>query len=179
MMPSLLTMLQSCQSKPRLEWEPLFFSEEEARFMASLVDTILPRTDTPGALDVKVDIFMDTVFAKSYDAEGQQKIRSEIAQFNENCKKDYGAVFVDLDQKDKEAVLKAAEANAGKFSGSVWGTAVGPQEAIGFYRSIKSMAIWAYTTSEEIGRNVLSYDPVPQEYKGCIPLSDVGNRWTL
>ena len=179
MMPSLLSLLQSCKAEPRLDWQPLFFDEDEARFISALVDTILPRTDTPGALDVKVDLFMDKVFAKTYDEDAQQSMRSEIAQFNADCKQEFGDVFVDLNSEGRTAVLQAAEAKSGKFTPGVWGTAVGDQEPIGFYRSIKSMAIWAYMTSEEIGENVLSYDPIPQEYNGCIPLSDVGNRWSL
>lgn len=179
MLPSLLTLLHSCSEEARLDWEPLFLTQEEAQFISTLVDTILPRTDTPGALDVKADMFMDKVFAKTYDEGAQQKIRADIAQFNADCKQDFGNVFVDLSKEDRVAVLKAAEANSGTFNGSVWGTAVGTQEPVGFYRSIKSMALWAYLSSEEIGKNVLSYDPIPAMYQGCIPLADVGNSWSL
>ncbi len=179
MLPSLLTLLQSCSEEPRLGWEPLFFTTEEAQFISSLIDTILPRTDTPGALDVKADMFMDKIFAKTYDESAQQKIRNDIAQFNEDCKQNFGDVFVKLNKADQEAVLKAAEANSGTFNGGVWGTAVGEQEPVGFYRSIKSMALWAYLTSEEIGKDVLSYDPIPAMYQGCIPLGDIGNSWSL
>ena len=36
-----------------------------------------------------------------------------------------------------------------------------------------------FFTSKEIGTKVLIYDPIPGEYKGCIPLADVGGTWTL
>ncbi len=179
MIPSFLTLLQSCAAEPRLDWEPLFLNEDEARFISKLVDIILPRTDTPGALDVKADMFLDKVFAKTYNADAQQRIRSDIAQFNADCKEKFGNSFVDLNKEDQTAVLKEAEAKSGKFNGAVWGTAVGEQEPIGFYRSIKSMALWAYLSSQEIGEEVLSYDPIPAVYQGCIPLSDVGNSWSL
>ncbi len=32
---------------------------------------------------------------------------------------------------------------------------------------------------KEIGKNVLNYDPIPGEYLGCIPLSDVVTTWSL
>ena len=179
MIPSFLVLLQSCKNEPKLGWQPLFFKEQEARFISTLVDTILPKTDTPGALDVKVHMFLDKVFAKTYDETAQQKIRADIAEFNANCKQNFGKVFTELNKADQNAVLKAAEAKSGKFNGGVWGTAVGKQAPVGFYRSIKSMALWAYLSSEEIGKNVLNYDPVPMVYEGCIPLSDVGNSWSL
>jgi len=178
-MPSFFSLLQSCKSETRLGWQPLFFTEIEAKTIAAILDMILPRTDTPGALDVKSDIFIDKVIAKTYDEEAQAKMHSEIAAFNSECEKNYGNTFIELNASDREKVLQAAEKNSGKFSPGVWGTAVGKQETIGFYRSIKSMAIWAYFSSEEIGEKVLAYDPVPGTFEPCIPLSEGQNRWSL
>jgi hypothetical protein len=177
--PSLFSLLQSCKQQNRLDWKPLFLSEEQARFVSAFVDTILPRTDTPGALDVKTDIFLDLIFAKTYDAKGQEYVASEIDKFNADIKAGFGKVFADLGTDDKKAVLRKAEAETAKFNPKVWGTAVGKQEPVGFYRSLKSMALWGYFSSEEIGKNHLNYDPIPGEYRGCIPLSEVGNTWSL
>jgi len=178
-MPSMLSILQSCKNEPRLTWQPEFFSAEEAQTIATLLDMILPRTETPGALDVKSDIFIDKVISKTYNAEGQKYMRDEIAAFNANCLEHFGANFVDLEQDKRIEVLKEAEKTSGKFNPSIWGTTIGEQEPIGFYRSMKSMAIWSYFTSEEIGEKVLNYDPVPGTYEGCKPLAEIGNRWSL
>ncbi|MEA1784972.1 gluconate 2-dehydrogenase subunit 3 family protein [Arenibacter sp. GZD96] len=178
-LPTIFSLLESCTTENRLDWKPLFFTEIEAKTIAGVLDTILPRTETPGALDVKSDIFIDKVIAKTYDEAGQDKMRKDIAAFNTSCEQQYGNPFFLLKEADKINVLKTAEANSGKFNPGIWGTTVGEQEPIGFYRAIKSMGIWAYTTSEEIGKNVLSYDPIPGAYQPCIPLSDVGNRWSL
>lgn len=177
--PSFFSLLQSCKSENRLDWQPLFFTEIEAKTIAVLLDMILPRTDTPGALDVKSDMFIDKVIAKTYEEEAQKKMRSEIAAFNSECEKNFGGTFIELNASDREKVLQSAEKNSGKYSPGVWGTAVGKQEPIGFYRSIKSMAIWAYFSSKEIGKKVLAYDPIPGTYEPCIPVSEVGNRWSL
>jgi hypothetical protein len=177
--PSMFSLLQSCKTEPRLTWQPEFFTEDEAKTIGALVDMILPRTDTPGALDVKVDVFIDKVIAQTYDKEGQQYMRDEISKFNADCKENYGGNFIDLEETKRIEVLKAAEKSNGKFSPGVWGATVGEQEEIGFYRSMNSMAIWAYFTSEEIGENVLNYDPVPGVYEACKPLSEIGNRWSL
>ena len=152
---------------------------DEAKIISTLVDMILPRTDTPGALDVKVDLFIDKVWAKTRNAEEQQSIRDQITAFNADCVSNYGDSFINLTVTDRIQVLKTAEAISGKFGNGVWGKSVGKQEPIGFYRSLKAMAIWAYFTSEEIGEKVLSYDPIPGDYEGCKPLSEVGNRWSL
>jgi hypothetical protein len=177
--PTLLSLLQSCSNQDRLGWTPQFLNEDQAQFISSFVDTILPRTATPGALDVKTDIFIDLVYAKVFDKEGQENVKKEIEKFNADCKSKFGNIFAKLSIEDKTACLKEHEANSPKFSGKVWGTTVGQQEPVGFYRSLKSLALGAYFSSEEIGKNILNYDPIPGEYFGCIPLSDVGNSWSL
>lgn len=179
LMPSMLSLLQSCQKENRLDWQPEFLKEDEAKTISNLVDMILPRTKTPGALDVKVDIFIDKVFAQTYDAVKQENIRAEIAAFNADCKKTFGNIFIDLNKADKIKVLQEAESSSVKINPGVWGASVGEQKPVGFYRNMKSMAIWAYFTSEEIGEKVLGYDPVPGSYEPCKPLSEIGNRWSL
>lgn len=178
--PSLLALLQSCQAEPRIDWEPRFLTIDEAGFLAAFIDTILPRTETPGGLDVKADIFLDRVFAEAYDEAGQKALRANLGEFNAGIKADFGADFVDLNDADRTAALNAAETVGGKFRSGVWGTPVGEQkEPISFYRSLKSMAVWAYLSSEQVGTEVLNYDPVPGKYDGCVPLAEVGNKWTL
>lgn len=178
-MPAMISLLQSCKNEPRLTWKPEFFTKEEAHTIGTLVEMILPRTDTPGALDVKVDVFIDKVISRTYDQKGKQNMRYEITNFDNRCKEKFGTNFVSLDESKRDEVLEAEEKTSGKFNPKIWGTTIGNQEPIGFYRTMKSMAIWAYFTSEEIGEKVLSYDPIPGKYEACKPLSEVGNRWSL
>jgi hypothetical protein len=178
-MPSILSMLQSCKEVNRIDYTPEFFTVAEASFLAAFADTILPKTTTPGALDVNADVFIDKVVANIYDKKGKEDFKANISEFNAEAKSAYGKTFSELSQEDKNAFLSIKEKEGGKFNSGVWGTAVGEQEPVSFYRSLKSTVLWAYFSSEEIGKNVLSYDPIPGAYLGCIPLEDVGNKWSL
>lgn len=179
LVPSLFSLLQSCQKKPRLSWEPIFLTVNQAELISTLVDTVLPKTESPGALDMKVDLFIDVVFAKLFNKTAQQTMIAQMEQFNTTCEEKFGSIFSELSVQDREEFLKEEESASGKYNGKVWGTAVGEQKPVGFYRTIKSLALWGYFSSEEIGKNVLNYDPIPGEYLGCIPLSDVGKTWSL
>ncbi|MDH3711779.1 MAG: gluconate 2-dehydrogenase subunit 3 family protein [Cyclobacteriaceae bacterium] len=177
--PGLLSLLQSCQQQERLSWQPQFLSQDQVGFVATLVDTILPKTETPGGLEVKVDIFIDLVFSKMYGEEAQKMVVEEIEALDIRCRGNYGASFSGISAEDRVTFLTELEGASPKYNGQVWGTAVGTQEPVGFYRTLKSLLLWGYFSSEEIGKNVLSYDPIPGDYLGCIPLSDVGNTWSL
>ena len=176
---SILSLWQSCKSEPRLAWQPQFLSADQAQLVSALVDTILPKTDTPGGLDVKVDMLIDLIYAKTVDEEGQKNVAKEMAAFNDKCVSKFGKVFHELNTEQRTTILQEEEAKAPKFGRGVWGRAVEDNGPVGFYRSFKSTAIWGYCTSEEIGLNELNYDPVPGDYKGCVPLEEVGKVWSL
>ena len=46
---------------------------------------------------------------------------------------------------------------------------------------IRDQTVWAYKTSKEIGKNVLAYDPIPGQQKGCISLEEAtgGRAWSF
>ena len=177
--PALMNMLQSCQTQDRLTWEPMFLNESQAQLLSSMVDAILPRTSTPGGIDLKVDIFIDSVYGNLYTEEAQAYVVSELDKIQTSCKEKFGNLFSSLTPEQRSECLQHLESSGGKFNGKVWGTAVGTQEPVGFYRNLKSMILWGYFTTEKVGEEILNYDPVPGEYQGCISLSEVGNSWSL
>lgn len=180
--PSVLTLIQGCAPDgAELGWTPEFFSEDEARFVASYVDTLLPTTDTPGGLDVGVDRFIDKVMAATTPADqrADNPMRQGIREFDEGARSRFGKVFHQLEADQRGRVFSEAEKSP-RYQPAVWGTAVGEQPPIGFYRSFKSMVLWGYLSSEKVGTEVLVYDPVPGEYDGNISLSETGGRaWSL
>ncbi len=57
LMPSMLSLFESCKAENRLEWQPEFFTEEEAKTVAMILDMILPTTDNSGSIGCKVRYF--------------------------------------------------------------------------------------------------------------------------
>ena len=178
---TLSTILQSCKQEPTnsLSWEPKFLNKDQAELISALVDTVLPRTETPGGIDVGVDVFLDAVFDQLYTEEGKADLIREMEAFDQKCIESDGKRFAELNAEEKESILMLAELNSPLINDGVWGVTVGQQEPVGFYRSLKSTMIWAYCSSEVIGSKYLQYDPIPGDYQPCLPLSDVGGVWSL
>ena len=106
-------------------------------------------------------------------------IQEGIRQFDTDAQTRFGQVFHALEADQRGQLFSEAEKSP-RYQPAVWGTAVGEQPPIGFYRSFKSMVLWGYLSSEKVGTEVLNYDPVPGEYDGDIALSSVGGRaWSL
>ena len=87
--PTLISIIQSCKTEKALDWTPDFFSKDEGSVITHLVDIILPKTDTPSASEVQVNLFIDR-FADRGDGKGATGF----------CKDDHGQVHVDKALKD-------------------------------------------------------------------------------
>ncbi len=176
---ALSTLVQSCQSQNRLTWEPLFFSLKQAETVSAMTEVLLPKTDTPGALDLNVDVFVDLMCKKYLSESDQQHVMQGCEAFMQNCKGTYGKDFPKLSEEQKAEAIRQAGESANTFNPAVWGSPLGEQEPLDFYRRVKQFTLIGYFTSEEIGKNVLNYDPIPGEYNPCMPVEDVGNAWTI
>lgn len=177
--PALASLLNSCSpSKAPLSWQPKVFNEDQARVIGAVVDTILPKSDTPGALELMVDRFVDIMIDVGYSDEEKKTFSDDLDAFMEGCQQETGNSFDNSTPEEKAAQLSAQEKIAGNYVRTVWGSRTGDQEPLTFYRKLKGLIMSGYYTSEEIGKNVLSYDPIPGTQIGCIPLADVGNSWT-
>jgi hypothetical protein len=137
-----------------------------AATLAAAADRILPRTDTPGAADVGVPAFIDRFYGEFMTPAEQQLLTQALEAIDAAAKSSNGAAFSTLTPQQQDTVLRAvATAQQGKEPSP--------------FGLLRSATILGYFTSEEVGRNVLHYDPVPGVYNGCIPISQVGRRnWT-
>jgi hypothetical protein len=90
----------------------------------------------------------------------------------DECKDQTGKNFINLDEQGKTDFVDAQEAKGGSLPFNLWGNQLGPGENLTFYRELKSMILWGYFTSEKVGTEVLTYNPIPGSYVGCRPLEE-------
>ncbi len=138
----------------------------QAATVSAAADRILPRTDTPGAIDVGVPAFINLLYSDIMTAEERERLTTGLAAVDAAAKAGDGRPFAALGADRQDAILRdIARAEEAREPG--------------FFTMFRSATILGYFTSEEVGRNVLHYDPVPGRYDSCIPIDQVGRRnWT-
>jgi Gluconate 2-dehydrogenase subunit 3 len=169
--PSLLSIFESCNSHSSQTWQPQFFSPDQVTVMGELAETILPKTQTPGAKDLHIDQFIDRIIKQVFSQEDQQLFLKGMEAFEAKAKEVNGKSFIDSSPEQRGRLLTKLEQETDKVPASVWGINMkkdaGP---LPFYRQVKALTLLGYFTSKEIGKKVLVYDPVPGPFKGDIPL---------
>ena len=195
--PTLISLAQSCKNEKVLEWVPDFFTKEEGSVLTQLVDIILPKTDTPSASEVQVNLFIDRFASQVLDKQQQDFLRLSSSKFIEKALKDSGKEKAsDLTSEDLEPVLAKALKVTKEDEAIYYKSINSYNEAIAkgepaqlddlvsqfaFANDLRRMTIWGYKTSEYIGEEVLAYLPVPGEYIGCGDLQELtnGKAWSI
>ncbi|MDT0676254.1 gluconate 2-dehydrogenase subunit 3 family protein [Autumnicola musiva] len=194
--PTTLSLLQSCKNESEYEWQPVFLSAANGFVLKKVLDIILPATDTPGAGDLNIAQFLDSYMAEVAPPERQEEFRESADAFAEAFKnefdKDPGEASEEEFEKIVEKYLRATPAEKEKYMKRNSETQ-DPQDkdpvqepkeentsnpdvgAYAYLQDVREMGVWAWKTSEQIGENVLWYDPIPGQYIPCGPVEELGN----
>ena len=162
--PSIFSLLQSCTSAPT--WMPAYFSKDEKEVVVNLVDIILPKTEgVPSATEVNVPQFIDKYITEVLNAEDQEAIRISFTEIIATLKPTAETDIRDVTTAQYTALL---DENL-LVKGDIDKDRLANPEALQptkneFLNHLKYLTIMAYVGSEEIGENVLMYDPVPTAY---------------
>lgn len=171
--PAIMGILKGCKAKPGIDWKPAFVNEDQASIISTVSDIIIPRTDTPGAVDAGVPGFIDQMLKEVYTEEDQKYFLDGLAAFNDGAKSEYGDAYIDLDAEDQAAYVKSVHDAAVEAEQTT-----DPAPKRPFILMMKELTMLGFFTSEPGATQVLQYVAVPGAYKGCIPLSEAGNGKT-
>lgn len=179
--PTVLSMLNSCTTTPEI-WTPQFLTVPQGKILKGLVDVFLPETpELPSAKALNVPEFIDRYIAEVYDDEEQQtfnkafeKTLTTLKSFTkkelDGIVKEDLKVFLDEHLKVKDEV-DTERLNNPDFEGMTTSECLD---------SLKWMTVNAYLNTQQIGEEVLAYDPVPGDYY-CGDLNELtgGKSWSL
>lgn len=168
---AMATIFDSCVAPAEGDvWTPDFLSVEEGKMVTRIADILIPTTDTPGAVDALVPQFLDRFFGNYITKDEQEFTRKGFAYFDEECQKANGKSFLKCSNEDQLAFLQKEEKN-------FIDEKIKDDRVATFFGEIKRLVYQGFFNSEEGATEVLMYDPVPGNYDGCIPYSDVNGTW--
>ena len=168
---SLISLISSCKEDVAAGKTVSLLSQKELEFVYSISDIILPTTNTPGALDVGAPDFIQHFVSKVYSPEGLSEFRQEIIKLDEECRSKYGKSLSGCSPVEKHEFVKSLESGDLIPSMNIWGNSVSDGSPKPFYKDLKSMVLWAYFSSEKVGKEVLLYQQLAPDYQGCVAVT--------
>jgi len=145
---------------------PDFFVADEMVLIAAIAQTIIPKTDTAGAIEAGVPETLQEVASVWSDDDYREHWRDGLGALGESLTDAKGTAFVDLSAQERDARL--SEYDTVVFAGETQND---------FYKDFKATVIEAYYMSEAGASEELAYVAVPGEAIPCAPLSEYPKAW--
>src|ERR1051325_696585 len=89
-------------------------SAAQMALVTALADTILPRTDTPGAVDVGVPAFVDLLVAEWYPDDERNHLLGGLDALDGRARSAGGKAFAELDAAGRAGILAAVDGKPGE-----------------------------------------------------------------
>jgi hypothetical protein len=155
------SLLSACGGRVTLDTlapgaAPRFYSPRELAVLSRVSDLLLPRTETPGALDVEVPALLDQLMAEWASGETQAAHRAALAALDTELQAQAGGDFLDASAAVAERALTAVDSAA--FTAQ-------PVEG---YRSLKGLITQAYFATEAGAVEELGWVGVPGRWDPCV-----------
>ncbi|MEO6330073.1 MAG: gluconate 2-dehydrogenase subunit 3 family protein [Ginsengibacter sp.] len=155
-------LLPSCMEEEKrssLSLKNIKINGKDEELLAELSETIIPKTDTPGAKDISTHLFALMMVDDCYTKENQDKFAKGLKEFEDFTKKKFDKSFVKCTPSERSEILKSIESKKDI-----------PENVASFYNNIKRLTVQAFTTSEYYLTKVQVYKLVPGKFYGCVPV---------
>ena len=166
--------LAGCKNEDKTSVD--FFSDKDILFFDEVAETILPKTNTPGAKDAEVGKFMVSYSADCYDELQLKTLKDGINKLNDAAGKKYGNDFMKITATQKQELLTGIDAEAKKYYEKSTGQ-TGKEQPPHYFTLMKQLVLLGFFTSKPGVTQVLRYNPVPGKYQGCIDYKEGETSW--
>jgi len=154
---------------------PLPYTNSDIGFFDEVAETILPRTDTPGAKDAALGQFIAKYSAACYPPEHIALLKQGISDIEARMRAEGGTGFREASAQAKQALLVSIDREAKEHAHQAETTK--DNQPPHYFTLMKQLTLYGFFTSEPGATRVTRYRPVPGKYKGCIPYTRGQTFW--
>jgi hypothetical protein len=168
-------VLPSClhdnKGKPVVELKHLKLDADQENTVANLAETILPKTNTPGAKDLGINLFVFKMIDDCFDKKQQDDFMTGLKEFGDAVDKKYSKSFNDLTGAERTAFVNDIESDDKLRTAAVDNITPKPRtKAQDFYFTVKGQTVFGYTTSQYFMTKQIVYELVPGRYNAMFPV---------
>lgn len=166
------------EAAPAPEGAPgAFLTGAEMATTTAMAEQIIPRTDTPGAIDASVPAFIDRMLAGYYNGPERDVMRAGLAKADADATALRNVSFAQLTSDEQVALMTRYDREQLEYTRANAG--VEPPQPPHFFRLMKELTIVGFCSSEIGATKLMNYQQTPGPYRGDLPLAQVGKASAL
>ncbi len=164
------------------EWYVLYktpdfrYLDENKELIANLSEIIIPRTNTPGAKDAKVQDTIISLIKNVNDKKSQNNFIEGLKSLESYSIRVFKNSFNELSALQQKEVVTHFYKKGRNFTGNL-GKAKNKILGKSFFEILKYYCTVAFCTSESGATQALVYDYIPGKYIACMPVSANQRSW--
>lgn len=149
------------------------FSKDDIAFFNEVGESIIPRTDTPGAKDANVGSMIAILLADCYSPSQRKVFKDGIVSIKAKAQSTYNKDFLLLTAEQRLALLSSLDVEANTQNKSRAESTSMPH----YFSFIKQLVLFSFFTSEIAATKVLRYVATPGYYDGELPYKKGDKAW--
>ena len=162
-------LLSGCKNNSKIEGS---FSDDDILFLDEVAETILPKTNTPGAKDAQVGKFMTVMVNDCYEAKDQKTFHDGLIKLNEACKKKFSSSFMKINAEQRKELLIELDKEAKAYQKTKKDT-----DSNHYFTMMKQLTLFGFFTSKPGATEALRYVAIPGKYEGSVPYKKGDKAW--
>lgn len=150
-----IVLLPACKNIPgnsSIKLRNITVDEQQEKLLAEVVSVIIPQTDTPGAKELNVHLFVLKMLDDLYEKDVQQFFLTGLNKLDSFTKKRFNNSFINCTTEQKEKMLLSIEDKAAY-----------PIEIFDFYKITKQRTIEGYLNSKYVMSTLVKYELIPSD----------------
>jgi len=156
--------------------KPAILRPPQVAIVSAVAEIMIPRTDTPGAIDAGVPGFIDLMLKDVYTQKDRERYLAGVAEFDAAAQGEPGKKFVALESAQQVALVRKFHDAAVVEERRLHRPHAHLQRP--FILMTKELTLLGFFTSQVGATQVLQYVAVPGSYHACVPLEKAGNGKT-
>ena len=161
---SIVSIVQSCQTSDE-SWTPVYFDKGQLSFVEKLMEVIIPETDTPGAISLKLIRFTDSYLNVVLNDKDKESFKDSVDNLISDMRKEING------EKSLSLVMNEYLT---KYLDKKSFNSNRDQKTAKTLEYIRRLAVDSYKINEYVMTNILSFQLTPGQYKGCADLDEFG-----
>lgn len=154
----------------------LLKKENYGDLIAELAETIIPETDTVGAKQAGVSLYILNFVNDCLSERDKRTFFSGLVDIETYSNKQYSQSFLKCSGADRVEVLKYFQRTS-TFKNPFFNKVKRRLFGQSFFEIIKDLTVKGYCVSKAGATEALEYDPIPGEYFPCVPIRDDQRSW--
>ena len=155
-----------------------YFTDSQRKVISAMAESIIPRTDTPGAIDAGVPRFIELMASEWFNEQERAIFTAGLETMEREIPARYGKAFDQLSTKRQAEILEQMEDDASDSSWYNLGNV--NREFVSdapFFCQVKELTIYGFFTSEVGSKQVLRFEAMPMKFDGDVPYEPGTPSW--